>query len=80
MTVDPMKIIQLIQQGQNPQQLMMAYLQNSLGSTPIGQNLISLAKNNDSKGIESIVRNIYQSKGMDYDKTFNALASMLKIK
>lgn len=51
-----------------------------MGSTPMGQNLIQLIKNNDSKGVENVVRNVYQAQGMDYDKTFNVLTQLLGLK
>ena len=51
-----------------------------MGSTPMGQNLIQLIKKNDSKGVEGVVRNVYQTQGMDYDKAFNVLTQMLGLK
>lgn len=78
--VDPMTLIQMIRQGKNPQQLMMQMLEGNMGSTPMGQNLIQLIKKNDSKGIEDVVRNVYQTQGMDYDQAFNVLTQMLGLK
>lgn len=78
--VDPMTLIQMIRQGKNPQQLMMQMLEGNMGSTPMGQNLIQLIKKNDSKGVEGVVRNVYQTQGMDYDQAFNVLTQMLGLK
>jgi len=38
--------------------MMMNMLQNQMGNTPIGQNLITMAQNNDGKGIENFARNL----------------------
>lgn len=78
--VNPIQIIQMIKQGQNPQQLILDYLSNSLGTTPIGANLLNLARNNRTAEIEQIARNMCASQGRDYDKEFNSFKQMLGIK
>lgn len=72
MQVDPMMLIQQIKNGQNPQQLILSILENQMGNTPMGANLINLARNNQTAEIEKIVRNIIQQRGLDFDKEFNA--------
>jgi hypothetical protein len=78
--VNPMILIQMIKQGKNPQQLMMSVLEGSASMSPIGANLLQLAKNNDTQGIEKFARNVFQSRGLDYDKEFNLLKQTLGIK
>jgi hypothetical protein len=78
--VNPMMLIQMIKQGKNPQQLMMSVLEGSASMSPIGANLLQLAKNNDVQGIEKFARNVFQSRGLDYDKEFNLLKQTLGIK
>jgi hypothetical protein len=56
--VDPNRLIQMIKQGQNPQQLMLSVLEGQAGS-PLGANLLKLARNGQTAEIEKIVRNIY---------------------
>lgn len=80
MKLDPMKVIQLIRGGANPQQIMMKFLEDELQNTPLGVNLLDLAKNNRSAEIEQIARNIYQQRGLDYDTEFNAFKQMLGLK
>lgn len=77
---NPMEIINAIKNGANPQQLMMSYLQGSWGQTPMGANLLELAKNQDSKAIENIARNLCKQKNIDFDKEFNAFKQMLGVK
>jgi hypothetical protein len=56
--VNPMLLVQAIKEGQNPQQLMLNILENNMSGTPLGDNLIELAKNGKGADIEKIVRNI----------------------
>ena len=80
MNVNPMKLIQMIKSGQNPQQLVMNILEQQMQNTPMGANLLSLAKQNRSADIEQIARNLCQQSGRDFDKEFNAFKQMLGIK
>jgi hypothetical protein len=75
--VDPMQLIQMIKQGQNPEQLLLSILEGQAGSNPMSANLLSLAKNKDAKGLEQIARNIFAQRGLDFDTEFNALKQML---
>ena len=75
--VNPNQLIQMIKGGQNPQQLLMGILEGQMASTPMGQNLLQLVKNNQPQGIEQIARNICQERGIDFDKEFSAFRQML---
>ena len=77
---NPMQIIQLIKTGANPQQITMKIIEERMGNTPLGSNLMNLAQNNKSREIETIVRNIVNQNGGDFDKDFNAFKQMLGIK
>lgn len=75
--VDPRQLIQMIRSGQNPQQLMLQVLSGQAG-TPMGANLLNLAKNGNSKEIEQIVRNLYaQSGGTNFDEDFKAFKQQM---
>ena len=56
--VDPNVLINLIKQGQNPQQLMLSILQGQ-ADTPLGKNLLNLAQSGRTRELEKVVRNIY---------------------
>lgn len=77
--VNPIQLLQMIKQGKNPQQLMMSILEQRMGNTPMGENLLKLAKNNDKKEIENIARNIMKQRGVDYDKEFEAFKQLLGV-
>lgn len=71
--MNPMQFFQMIKGGQiNPQTLAMNMLQQNMGNTPVGQNLMQLAQKNDVRGIEQVVRNILQQQGVNYDQAFNS--------
>lgn len=61
-----------IKRGSNPEQIMMNILEQRMGGTPMGDNLISLARQGNSKEIERIARNLASQRGMDFDKEFSA--------
>lgn len=77
MNINPMQLIGMIRNGQNPQQLMMNLLEQQMGNNPIGQNLLSLAKQGKTEDIEKIVRNLAGQQGIDFDKEFTNFKQML---
>ena len=77
---NPMQIIQAIRSGQNPQQIVMQIVQEQMGNTPLGSNLVNLAQDNKAQEIEDIARNIVKQRGGDFDKEFSAFKQMLGIK
>lgn len=80
MAFNPMQIIQMIKGGQNPEQIIINILENQMQNTPMGKNLLNLAKNNKEAEIENIVRNIAEERGIDFDKEFTAFKQMLGVK
>jgi hypothetical protein len=75
--VDPNVLIQMIKQGQNPQQLMLSVLQGQAYS-PLGKNLLSLAQAGRKDELEKVVRNIYaQQGGQNFDQDFEAFKRAL---
>lgn len=75
--VNPMLLVQAIKNGQNPQQLMLNILENNMSGTPLGDNLLNMAKQGNSVGIEQIVRNLAKARGIDFDKEFPAFVQSL---
>ena len=77
MTNPLMQFMQMMRNGGNPQTMIMNMLQQQAGGSPIGQNLLKLAQNNDTQGIEKIARNLCQQRGLDFDKEFAAFKQQL---
>lgn len=69
--MNPMQLIQMIKQGQNPQQLMMLFLQSQASNNPFNANLLNLAKNGQTAEIEKIARNMCKERGADFDQEFS---------
>ena len=71
--VDPKMLIQMIRQGQNPQQLMISILQGQTYNNPLGKNLLNLAQSGQTNELEKIIRNMYaQQGGKNFDQDFEA--------
>ena len=51
MNVNTMQLIQLIKNGQNPQQLLMGILQQQGNTNPIVQNAMGLAQNGNTQAL-----------------------------
>ena len=78
MQMNPMQIIQMIKSGSNPQQLIMSFLQQQ--NNPMANNLLQMAQNGNTSGIEQIARNMCAQRGLDFDKEFNSFKQQLGIK
>ena len=70
MNINPMQLLQLIKNGNNPQQLVMNVLKQQENNNPIIQNATNLAKNGNISALEQIARNLAQQKGLDFDTEF----------
>jgi len=69
MNVNPIQLINMIRNGQNPQQLIMnIFKQNN--NNPILNNAMNLAQNGDTSALEMIARNLAQQRGLDFDTEF----------
>lgn len=79
-SMNPMQIITMIKNGQNPQQLILSMLENQMGGTPMGNNLLQMARNGQTADIEKFARNLFESRGMDFDKEFNSFKSQMGFK
>lgn len=78
--MNPNQIIPLLRQGQNPKTIALKFLETEMQNTPLGVNLLNLAKENRTAEIEQIIRNLCQQKGIDFDKEFMNFKQMFGIK
>ena len=65
-------ILSMIKNGGNPQQIMMNLLETQMKGSPMGDNLINLAKSGNVQGIEEFARNYVKQNGKDFDQEFSA--------
>ena len=67
--MDLNQIIAMIRQGvASPQQITLQLLETRMKGTPMGDNLINLARNGRTDEIEKIARNLATQQGVDFDK------------
>lgn len=78
--LNPMQIMQLIQSGNNPQQLVMQLLEQQAQNNPMAANVLEMAKQNKTPDIEQVVKNIMQTKGLDYNKEVVAFKNLFGLK
>lgn len=72
-------VVQMLQQGQNPQQIVMSILQQQQNN-PMAANLINLAQQGNTQELEKIARNITKEQGKDFDTEFKAFRQRLGFK
>lgn len=76
--MNPMDIIKgFMAGGGNPEQILAKALQGN-NSNPMINNLFNMAKNGNSKGVESFARNFFKERGRDFDKEFTEFMQNLK--
>lgn len=69
----PLDFISMIKRGQNPQQLILSFLEQRAGeNNPLAANILEMAKENNTQAIEQFARNYLQSQGKDFDTEFNS--------
>lgn len=78
MNVNPMRLIQMIKGGQNPQQLVMNILQQQSQNNPVLNNAMNLAQGGNTSALEMLARNLAAQRGLDFDKEFANFKSQLK--
>lgn len=65
----------LIKQNKTPQEAINTLIGNA---NPVVTNLVSMAKNGDTQGVENFARNLLKEKGQDFDKEFSKFMSNFK--
>lgn len=78
--VNPMILIKMMKDGQNPQQLLMSILEGQAANNPVSANLLDMVKDNRKADIETFARNYFAANGMDFDTEFNSFKATYGIK
>lgn len=73
---DPIQQIKSLVGNNNPQQVAMQMLGNN--NNPMLNNLIKMARDGNTQGIENFARNFYKERGRDFDKEFTDFMSNFK--
>lgn len=73
--MNPMQMLQnFITRGFSPQKI----VEQIVGSNPMMSNLIKMANDGDTNGVETFARNMFKEKGRDFDKEFSEFRSKFK--
>jgi len=72
-----LQLIQLVKNNPNPPAFVMQMLQAQSGNNPLFANLLNLAQNGNTAGLEDFARNVFKEKGLDFNQEFNSLKQML---
>ena len=70
-------LMDLINSGGNPEIMVMNMLQQRAGNNKLFANLLQLAQAKDTQQIESIVKNIVNESGKNYEEEFNSFRNTL---
>lgn len=73
---NPINIIKQALGHLSPKQVVLNMIGNN--TNPMMQNLVEMAKNNDTKGIEDFARNYCKENGKDFDKEIANFQKMFK--
>lgn len=65
----------LMKQNKTPQEAINTLIGNA---NPVVTNLVTMAKNGDSQGVENFARNLLKEKGQDFDKEFSKFMENFK--
>lgn len=73
--MNPIQMLQtFFKKGMSPQQMV-----GQMGNqNPMITNLIKMAQNGDSQGVENFARNLFKEQGRDFDKEFSEFRSNFK--
>ena len=66
-----------VRQGYRPDQITLNIVEQKMKGTPIGDNLIKLAREGNGAEIERIARNLAAQQGIDFDKELEAFRKQL---
>lgn len=71
------QFMSMIKSGYSPEWLMLNLMEQKMKGTPMGDNLINLARQGKTAEIEQIARNMASQRGIDFDKEFAAFKRQL---
>ena len=66
-----------VKKGYRPEQVTINLLESRMKGTPMGDNLIKLAREGNGTELERIARNLAAQRGIDFDKEFAAFRKRL---
>ena len=73
---NPMQIINMLKGMKSPKEAVISMVKSN--TNPMIKNLVEMAENGNSKGVEDFARNLYAQQGRDFDKEFGEFMKNFK--
>ena len=73
---NPMQFMNMLKGIKNPKDAVINMIKSN--NNPMIKNLVEMAENGNSKGVEEFARNLYAQQGKDFDKEFNDFMKIFK--
>ena len=72
---NPMQIINMLKGMKSPKEAVISMVKSN--NNPMIKNLVEMAENGNSKGVENFARNFLKEQGRDFDKEFSEFTKKL---
>ena len=73
---NPMQNINMLKGMKSPKEAVISMVKSN--NNPMIKNLVEMAENGNSKGVEDFARNLYAQQGRDFDKEFGEFMKNFK--
>lgn len=73
---NPMQFMNMLKSIKSPKEAVINMVKSN--DNPMLKNLVEMAENGDTKGVENFARNYMKSQGKDFDQEFNNFMSNFK--
>ena len=73
---NPMQIINMLKGMKSPKEAVISMVKSN--NNPMIKNLVEMAENGNSKGVENFARNFLKEQGRDFDKEFSEFTKNFK--
>ena len=73
---NPLQFMSMLKSIKNPKEAVISMVKSN--NNPMVKNLVEMAENGNSKGVEDFARNLYAQQGRDFDKEFNEFMKNFK--
>ena len=73
---NPIQLMNMLRGIKNPKDAVISMVKSN--NNPMIKNLVEMAENGNSKGVEDFARNLYAQQGRDFDKEFGEFMKNFK--
>lgn len=73
---NPMQFMSMLKSIKNPKDAVISMIKSN--NNPMIKNLVEMAENGNSKGVEEFARNLYAQQGRNFDKEFGEFMNNFK--